>query len=154
MLYDLWNPYDPDPDDSAADRARLRKRLKHDQRAVRAMLPDLRREIENPQRDTNSVHEALRPYFDDGRDVPLAPADLPELEALYRLAARWPWTGAGCARTRFNECSCVWWGPRQTRRRCRSSWRRCTIRGAATTLAPNVGSWCYGAWPASPASTT
>ncbi|MBU0491304.1 MAG: HEAT repeat domain-containing protein [Chloroflexi bacterium] len=85
MLYDIWNPYDPDPDDSPADRARLYGRMSRDQRAVRAMLPGLRREIENPQRDMNTVHDALRPYFDTGRDLPMTPADLPEIESLYRL---------------------------------------------------------------------
>jgi hypothetical protein len=82
-LYDTWSPYDPNPADSPEDQARLRERLQRDQEIVRAVLPRLRREIENPDRDMNSVHEALKPYYQQiGRYLPMTPADLPELEAL------------------------------------------------------------------------
>jgi hypothetical protein len=82
-LYDTWSPYDPNPADSPEDQARLREQLQRDQEIVRAVLPRLRREIENPDRDMNSVHEALKPYYQQvGRHLPMTPADLPELEAL------------------------------------------------------------------------
>lgn len=82
MLYDTWSPYDPNDADSPEDRARLREVLQQRQRAIRAMLPRLRQEIENPHRDEESVYQVLRPYYDFVRDLPMTPADLPELEAL------------------------------------------------------------------------
>ena len=85
MLYDTWNPYDPNDADSPADRARLRKRLEQDQRTIQKMLPCLEREIKNPRRDMNSVGEVLRPYHLLAREAPMTPADLPELERLCRL---------------------------------------------------------------------
>ncbi len=85
MLYDTWSPYDPMEGDSTEDNARRRVRLQRDQQAVRAMLPHLRQEIENPNRDMNSVYEVMAPYFQSGRDLPMTPADLPELETLCRL---------------------------------------------------------------------
>lgn len=85
-LYDTWSPYDPIEDESPEAKARLRERLQRDQEAVRAMLPCLRQEIENPDRDEESVSEVLRPYNQDvGRDLPMSPADLPEIEAMCRL---------------------------------------------------------------------
>lgn len=82
-MYDTWSPYDPNPADSPEDQAHLREQLQRDQEIVRAVLPRLRREIENPDRDMNSVHEALKPYYQQaGRHLPMTPADLPELEAL------------------------------------------------------------------------
>jgi hypothetical protein len=71
--------------DSDEDNVRRHKRLQRDQQAVRAILPRLRREIENPNRDFNSVSETLSPFYKGGRDLPMTPADLPELESLYRL---------------------------------------------------------------------
>jgi hypothetical protein len=86
MVYDIWSPYDPRETDPPELKAKLRRRLEHHQQMVRAMLPRLRREIENRERDLNSVGEVLAPYFQDvGRDIPLTPADLPELEILYQL---------------------------------------------------------------------
>jgi hypothetical protein len=85
MVYDTWSPYDPSEADTPEDAARLRQRLQHSQQAVRAMLPLLRQEIENPDRDGNSVHKVLRPYYDTGRDMPMTPADVPEIESLCRL---------------------------------------------------------------------
>ena len=81
-MYDTWSPYDPNPANSSEDQARLRERLQRDQKLIRAMLPPLRQEIENPKRDMNSV-QALKPYYQQvGRGLPMTPADLPELEAL------------------------------------------------------------------------
>lgn len=86
MVYDIWSPYDPRETDPPELKAKLRRRLERHQQMVRAMLPRLRREIENPERDLNSVGEILAPYFQEvGRDMPLTPADLPELEILYQL---------------------------------------------------------------------
>jgi len=86
MVYDIWSPYDPRETDSPELKAKLRRRLERHQQMVRTMLPRLRREIKNPDRDLNSVGEVLAPYFQEGgRDLPLTPADLPELESLYRL---------------------------------------------------------------------
>jgi hypothetical protein len=85
-MYDTWNVFDPDEADPFADRTRLQQRLEHDREIVRAVLPHLRREIENPNRDMNSVFEALRPYHHEtSGDVPMGPEDLPELQALCRL---------------------------------------------------------------------
>jgi hypothetical protein len=85
MLYDTYIPYDSMESDSLEAEARWRERLARDQQAVRAMLPHLRQEIENPERDIDSVYQALRPYYEAGRDLPMTPADLPEIEALCRL---------------------------------------------------------------------
>jgi hypothetical protein len=83
MLYDTWSPYDPSDANSPEDQARLRRILQSRQQIIRDMLPQLRQEIENPERDMNSVHEALKPYYQQaGRHLPMTPADLPELEAL------------------------------------------------------------------------
>ena len=84
-MYDTWSPYDPSDADSPRDRARWRQILQQRQQIIRDMLPRLRREIENPKRDMNSVGEVLRPYYEFLQVVPMTPADLPELEALYRL---------------------------------------------------------------------
>jgi hypothetical protein len=86
MLYDTWTSYDPNDARSPECEARLRKRLQRDREIVRSVLPRLRREIENPRRDMNSVYEALRPYYQEtGEKVPMTPEDLPELEVLCRL---------------------------------------------------------------------
>jgi hypothetical protein len=52
---------------------------------MQTMLPRLRQEIENSRRDEESVFQALRPYYLQAREVPMTPADLPEIEALCRL---------------------------------------------------------------------
>jgi hypothetical protein len=86
MLYDTLNAYDFNPNIPPEDEAHRQERLRQAQELVRAVLPDLRQEIEAPKRDMNSVFEALRPYHHQtGGDVPMTPGDLPELEALYRL---------------------------------------------------------------------
>ena len=85
MLYDTWNPYDPMESDSPEDEARLRERLRRGQEIIRAMMPRLREVIEDPDRDANSVFQTLRPYHLQAPQVPMTPADLPELEALCRL---------------------------------------------------------------------
>jgi hypothetical protein len=85
-MYDTWNAYDPNPSDSPEDEARRQERLQQAQEIVRAVLPTLRQEIENPNRDMNSVFEALKPYYHEtGGDVPMTPDDLPELQTLCRL---------------------------------------------------------------------
>ena len=81
-MYDTWSPYDPSDVDSPKDRARWRKILRQRQRIIRDMLTRLRREIENPRRDMNSVGEVLRPYYEFMQVLPMTPADLLELEAL------------------------------------------------------------------------
>ncbi len=85
MRYDTWSPYDPNEHNTPEDVLRRQKRLKRDQHTVRAMLPGLRQEIEKSYRDRNKVSEALAPYYEAGRDVPLTPADMPEVEAMGRL---------------------------------------------------------------------
>jgi hypothetical protein len=85
MVYDTWSPYDPREADTPEDVSRLRQRLQRSQQAVRAMLPLLRQEIENPDRDSDSVSKVLRPYYETGRDMPMTPADLPQIESLCRL---------------------------------------------------------------------
>jgi hypothetical protein len=85
MLYDTRIRYEPWESDPPEVRERLGERLVSDQEAARAMLPGLRREIENPARDLNSVGEVLKPYHQAWRDLPMTPDDLPEIEALCRL---------------------------------------------------------------------
>jgi hypothetical protein len=103
MVYDIWSPYDPRETDPPELKAKLRRRLEHHQHMVRAMLPRLRREIENPERDLNSVGEVLAPYFQEvGRDLPLTPADLPELETLYHLIL----DRGGSRQNEIRRCCC------------------------------------------------
>jgi hypothetical protein len=65
MLYDTWSPYDPiEETDSPEDEVRQREKLERQREAIRAMLPHLRQEIENPERDTESVYQALRFYYE------------------------------------------------------------------------------------------
>jgi hypothetical protein len=85
MQYDTWNPYDPDDMASPERQARRYQRLARDQQIIREMLPRAETEIENPDRDSNSVGEALEPYHAFAREVPMTPGDLPELERLCRL---------------------------------------------------------------------
>ena len=85
MLYDTCNPYDPTENDTPESKAHLRKRLHRDQQIVREMLPRLRQEIENPRRHKESVSQVLRPYHLNAREVPMTPADLPEIKAQCRL---------------------------------------------------------------------
>lgn len=85
MRYDTWSPWDPNPADMPEDAARLRTRLQKAQTSVRAMLPRLRTEIQNLDRDMNSVGEVLRPYYDAGRDLPMTSDDLPKIESLFFL---------------------------------------------------------------------
>jgi hypothetical protein len=85
MRYDTWNPYDPDDTASPDRQARRRQRLEQAQQVIREMLPGLEAEIENPERDLNSVGDALRPYHEFAREMPMTPGDLPELERLCRL---------------------------------------------------------------------
>jgi hypothetical protein len=49
------------------------------------MLPRLRQVIQDPQRDPEDVYQTMRPYHEYMREMPMIPADLPELEALGRL---------------------------------------------------------------------
>jgi hypothetical protein len=85
MLYDTRIRYEPWESDPPEVRERLHERMVSDQAAVRAMLPRLRLEIENPARDLNSVGEVLKPYHQGWRDLPMRQDDLPEIEALCRL---------------------------------------------------------------------
>jgi len=85
MRYDTWNPYDPIEDDTTENKVRMSKRLSRDQQIVREMFPRLRQEIENPQRDNESVFQVLRSYHLNASDVPMLPSDLPEIEAQCRL---------------------------------------------------------------------
>jgi hypothetical protein len=83
-MYDTWSPYDRSEYD--APEAHLCQRLQRDQEIVRAVLARLRREIENPDRDEESVFQVLRPYhLETGRDLPMTPDDLPDIEAQCRL---------------------------------------------------------------------
>jgi hypothetical protein len=84
MVYDTWNPYDPWEDAPPEEKETRRERLKRDREIVRDTLPQLRELIEDPDRDANDVFQVLRPY-QQAREVPMTPDDLPELEALCRL---------------------------------------------------------------------
>jgi hypothetical protein len=84
MVYDTWNPYDPWEDAPPEEKETRCERLKRDREIVRDMLPRLRELIEDPDRDANDVFQVLRPY-QQAREVPMTPDDLPELEALCRL---------------------------------------------------------------------
>jgi len=85
MPYEIETTYDPYPDESPEEEARRRELLEHDRDVARAVLPALRREIENPERDLTSVSQALKPYRRETfGDVPMTAEDLPELEALCR----------------------------------------------------------------------
>lgn len=48
MRYDTWFPWDPKPADTPEEEDHLQTRLREAQAFVRAMLPRLREEIENP----------------------------------------------------------------------------------------------------------
>lgn len=85
MYLDSWSPYDPNEHDTPKNVLRRQKRLQQDQQTIRAMLPDLRQEIEKSQRDSNQVAEVLAPYHEMGRDLPLTSTDMPEVEAMARL---------------------------------------------------------------------
>jgi hypothetical protein len=85
MRYNTWNPYDLDDTASPERQARRYQRLEHDRQIIREMLPRVEAEIENPDRDSNSVGEALEPYHAFARELPMTPGDLPELERLCRL---------------------------------------------------------------------
>ena len=85
MPYDTWSPWDPNPADTPEQAARLQARRQRAQASVRAMLPRLEAEIENPDRDMNSVGEVLRPYYDALRNLPMTIDDLPQIESLFSL---------------------------------------------------------------------
>jgi len=85
MYYDTRNPYDPLPDETPEALARMQQRIERSRQAIRDILPRLRELIEDPKRDPEDVYQALRPYHLQVREVPMTPADTPELEALCRL---------------------------------------------------------------------
>lgn len=85
MPYEIETSYDPYPEESPQETARRRERLERDREIVRGMLPELRREIENPDRDLYSVSQAIKRYrHETFGDVPLTADDVPELEAMCR----------------------------------------------------------------------
>ena len=84
-MYDIWNPFDPNPDDTSRERARLSKRLVELQQALHVALIDLRLVVENVRRSEDQVDAALRPFHTEFDDVPAHPDDLPEIERLCRL---------------------------------------------------------------------
>jgi hypothetical protein len=84
VYLDIWTAWDPGPHDTDEQKARSRKRLQQAQSDIRTMLPRLAQEIENTERDLNSVGEVLRPYHRYMREAPMTPDDLPEIEALCR----------------------------------------------------------------------
>ena len=85
MRYDTWSPWDPNLANTPEEEARLRARMQEAQAVVRAMLPRLRAEIENPDRDMSSVGEVLQPYYDVRQDLPMTTEDLPQIESLFSL---------------------------------------------------------------------
>ena len=84
-MYDIWNPFDPGPDDTSRERARLTKRLVELQQALHVALLDLRPVVENVRRTEDQVDTALRPFHTEFDDVPVHHDDLPEIERLCRL---------------------------------------------------------------------
>ena len=83
MLYDTRNAYDFNPNVPPGDEARRQERLRQAQEIVRAVLPDLRQEIDNPERDMNSVFEILRPYHQQTvGEVPMTPNDQGSVSAI------------------------------------------------------------------------
>lgn len=83
-MYDTHISFDPWPEETAVDLAHRQQRLELAQLSVRALLPYLQNEINNPKRDENDVYQILRPlYLDTGHDVPMMPADLSEIEAMF-----------------------------------------------------------------------
>ena len=85
MRYDTWSPWAPDPADTPEEATWLGDRLGKAQASIRAILPRLRAEIENPDQDMNSVGEVLRPYYDALRNLPITTDDLPQIESLFSL---------------------------------------------------------------------
>ncbi len=85
MRYDIWNLYDPSPEQIPAERARLGQRLVQIQQDFHVALLDVRPVIENPRRDIEQVYAVLRPFHEYSHDIPAHPGDLPEIEALCRL---------------------------------------------------------------------
>lgn len=84
MYLDIWTAWDPGPHDTDKQKARLRKRLQKAREDMRTMLPRLAQEIENTERDLDSVGAVLRPFNQYRPEVPMTPADLPEIEAMCR----------------------------------------------------------------------
>ena len=66
-LESLRSQSQPNPNYPPESESRRQKRLQHDRGIVRAVLPRLLQEIENPNRDMNSVFEALKPYHHETR---------------------------------------------------------------------------------------
>lgn len=85
MLYDIYNRYEPYPEEEQEQRARMLQRLERGRQVIREILPHLRREIENTQRDPENVYQVLKPYHMEGEGVQMTPQDLPEIYSLCRL---------------------------------------------------------------------
>jgi hypothetical protein len=84
IMYDTHISFDPWPEETAVELTHRQQKLELAQLGVRALLPYLHDKIKNPKREENDVHQVLRPlYLDTGRDVPMTPADLPEIEAMF-----------------------------------------------------------------------
>ncbi len=86
MLYDLWNPFDPDDGESPEEQKRIAEQLALSQNELHAMLPELRLLINDSERDIEAVHALLRPIRWNMTAIPVSLPDLPEVEALCRLA--------------------------------------------------------------------
>lgn len=84
MSYRIRNFYDPFPGDTDEDKARVQQMLRAEQQAMRKALPRLRDEIENEERDPDSVYNAVRPYYQAGHYLPMTVDDLPLLERFCR----------------------------------------------------------------------
>jgi hypothetical protein len=84
-VFDTWSPYDPHEADSPEIWSQVQRKLERQQQDIRAMLPRLRQEIENPRRDVEKVYQVLRPYYENLQSIPMSPADLTEIEPLCRL---------------------------------------------------------------------
>ena len=83
-MYDTHIPFDPWPEETAVDLTHRQQSLELAQLSIRALLPYLHNEIKNPKREENDVYQVLHPlYLDTGRDVPMTPTDLPEIEAMF-----------------------------------------------------------------------
>ena len=131
LAYDIHIAWDPRVADTPADRARLQKRLAERQQVVRALLPRLRKVIENPKRKPDDVFQVLRSYYQQaGRDLPMTPEDLPEIETQARLVLGWVvWS-----RIISSGFCCGWSARRRRRDLCPFCWGCCTSHAAATIL--------------------
>lgn len=84
-MHYIYNPYDVLPCETEEEWARSQAIIEKNRQTIRDLLPQLRKVIEDPQREKEDVSRVLRPYYIETRAVPMTPEDIPELESLCRL---------------------------------------------------------------------